>query len=188
MSALGAVLDALDHALLRAGVRVAGRHQRRADDGAKDAGRTRALPVHARPVADRSSSGSCLDGRHVCPGGIDEVGGQILVSMQVIWAIGASMVVLAGAQLLGQPGLPCASAHSRRRPQPARSDLAGDRCLSIRTGRSGSALHSQMSVSVGPFLFAVPVSAAAVDRRDAVRFWCGDAVRAARQRRGTRRC
>ena len=36
------------------------------------------------------------------PAGIPQVGGQILVTMQVIWAIGASMIVLAGAQLLGR--------------------------------------------------------------------------------------
>jgi uncharacterized membrane protein len=36
------------------------------------------------------------------PWGIAEVGGLVVVPMQVIWAIGASMVVLAGAQFLGQ--------------------------------------------------------------------------------------
>lgn len=36
------------------------------------------------------------------PRGIDEIGGLVAVPMQVIWAIGASMVVLAGAQFLGQ--------------------------------------------------------------------------------------
>jgi len=35
------------------------------------------------------------------PRGIPELGGQVLVTFQVIWAIGASMVVLAGAQFLG---------------------------------------------------------------------------------------
>ena len=33
--------------------------------------------------------------------GVPELGGQTLLALQVIWAIGASMVVLAGAQYLG---------------------------------------------------------------------------------------
>jgi uncharacterized membrane protein len=36
------------------------------------------------------------------PGGIEQLGGRTLVFMQVIWAIGASMVLLAGAQFLGR--------------------------------------------------------------------------------------
>lgn len=36
------------------------------------------------------------------PGGIEQLGGRTLVFMQVIWAIGASMVVLAFAQFLGR--------------------------------------------------------------------------------------
>src|SRR5258708_9691342 len=36
------------------------------------------------------------------PGGIAEVGGLVWVPMQVIWAIGASMVVLSGLQWLGR--------------------------------------------------------------------------------------
>src|SRR6185369_17100587 len=36
------------------------------------------------------------------PGGIAEAGGRIFVSMQVIWAIGASMVALSGLQWLGR--------------------------------------------------------------------------------------
>ena len=36
------------------------------------------------------------------PAGIAELGGRTYVGLQVIWAIGASMVVLAGAQLLGR--------------------------------------------------------------------------------------
>ena len=36
------------------------------------------------------------------PFGLEPLGGGILVVMQVIWAIGASMIVLAGAQFLGQ--------------------------------------------------------------------------------------
>ena len=36
------------------------------------------------------------------PLGMPQVGGLVVVPMQVIWAIGASMIVLAGAQFLGQ--------------------------------------------------------------------------------------
>jgi uncharacterized membrane protein len=36
------------------------------------------------------------------PTGIDQLGGRTYVGLQVIWAIGASMVVLAGAQFLGR--------------------------------------------------------------------------------------
>ncbi|HEX6398538.1 MAG TPA: heparan-alpha-glucosaminide N-acetyltransferase domain-containing protein [Steroidobacteraceae bacterium] len=38
----------------------------------------------------------------LAPGGIEQVGGRTLAFMQVIWAIGASMVLLAGAQFLGR--------------------------------------------------------------------------------------
>jgi uncharacterized membrane protein len=36
------------------------------------------------------------------PSGLAPLGGRIVIIMQVIWAIGASMIVLAGAQFLGQ--------------------------------------------------------------------------------------
>lgn len=36
------------------------------------------------------------------PGGIEQLGGKTLAFMQVIWAIGASMVILAGLQFLGR--------------------------------------------------------------------------------------
>ena len=55
--------------------------------------------------------------------------------------------------VVGQTSL---SSHRRarhRRPQPARSDLAARRAASSRTWPIWAALHSQMSVSVGPFLF-----------------------------------
>jgi uncharacterized membrane protein len=38
----------------------------------------------------------------LAPGGIEQVGGRTLAFMQVIWAIGASMVLLAAAQFLGR--------------------------------------------------------------------------------------
>jgi uncharacterized membrane protein len=37
------------------------------------------------------------------PLGVEQMGGHIFIRMQVIWAIGASMIVLAGAQTLGRP-------------------------------------------------------------------------------------
>ena len=45
------------------------------------------------------------------PAGIAELGGRTYVGLQVIWAIGASMVVLAGAQFLG--GAPVSSSARR---------------------------------------------------------------------------
>ena len=48
-----AVRGPLDHALLRAGVRAAGRHQRRPDGGTKEPQRTGPVPVHARRLAHR---------------------------------------------------------------------------------------------------------------------------------------
>ncbi len=86
------------------------------------------------------------------PAGIANVGGQILVTMQVIWAIGASMIVLAGAQVMGRSVCLVLGALI----------LAGHNLLDPIWPRSGvfdqnwplwTALHSQMSVSAGPFLF-----------------------------------
>jgi len=86
------------------------------------------------------------------PGGIPQVGGQVLVTMQVIWAIGASMIVLAGAQFLGRHACLIIGALV----------IAGHNLLDPIWPKSGlleqnwpiwAALHSQMSVSVGPFLF-----------------------------------
>ena len=36
------------------------------------------------------------------PGGMEQLGGRTMVILQVIWALGASMIVLAGAQFLGR--------------------------------------------------------------------------------------
>ena len=36
------------------------------------------------------------------PGGLPQLGGRILIGLQVIWAIGASLIVLAGVQFLGK--------------------------------------------------------------------------------------
>jgi uncharacterized membrane protein len=86
------------------------------------------------------------------PGGIAEVGGQILVPMQVIWAIGASMIVLSGAQLLGQRacgaiGLAIVVTHNLLDPLWPRTQLLEQ------NWPAWAALHSQMALSIGPFLF-----------------------------------
>jgi uncharacterized membrane protein len=87
------------------------------------------------------------------PAGIPQVGGQILVTMQVIWAIGASMVVLSAAQWLGRRaclliGALLIAAHNLLDPiWPTTGVFDPNWPL-------WTALHSQMSISVGPFLFA----------------------------------
>jgi uncharacterized membrane protein len=87
------------------------------------------------------------------PGGIAELGGQVLLTMQVIWAIGASMIVLSGAQLLGRRACLLIGALI----------IVGHNLLDPFWPKTGvfdqnwplwAALHSQMSVSAGPFLFA----------------------------------
>jgi len=85
------------------------------------------------------------------PGGLDAIGGRVLVVMQVIWAIGASMVVLAGAQFLGRGtclviGLTIVCGHN----------LLDGVWPKLSLFEEGAplwvALHSQMAATVGPFL------------------------------------
>jgi len=92
------------------------------------------------------------------PGGIAQVGGQVLVVMQVIWAIGASMVVLSGAQFLGRQaclaiGAAILLAHNLLDPVWPASDMM-DLQWPLWV-----ALHSDMSLVLGPFhfLFAYPL-------------------------------
>jgi uncharacterized membrane protein len=85
------------------------------------------------------------------PGGIGELGGLTLVPMQVIWAIGASMVALSGLQRLGRPaclalGVAIVAGHNLLDPIWPASQLL-DRHWPVWV-----ALHSQTSVVVGPFL------------------------------------
>jgi uncharacterized membrane protein len=85
------------------------------------------------------------------PGGIAEIGGLISVNMQVIWAIGASMIVLAVLQGLGRGaclaiGVAIVAGHNLLDPIWPASQLS-DQQWPIWV-----ALHSQMSVHVGPFL------------------------------------
>jgi uncharacterized membrane protein len=86
------------------------------------------------------------------PGGISEVGGQIVVPMQVIWAIGVSMIVLSGVQLLGRRacfaiGLAIVAGHNLLDPFWPRTQLLEQ------NWPAWAALHSQMALSLGPFLF-----------------------------------
>lgn len=85
------------------------------------------------------------------PWGIEQLDGRVGVVMQVIWAIGASMVVLAGTQFLGQRACLCIGG----------AILAGHNLLDqIWPATSGIfdlghpwwvALHAQMAIASGPF-------------------------------------
>jgi uncharacterized membrane protein len=89
------------------------------------------------------------------PWGLEQLGGRTGVVMQVIWAIGASMVVLSGAQFLGQRaclviGAAIVGGHNLVDPiWPAT------------TGPFDTnqpwwvALHAQMAIPAGPFFFAM---------------------------------
>jgi len=86
------------------------------------------------------------------PGGIKEVAGRVLVPMGVIWAIGASMVVLSGAQFLGRQaciviGAVIVAGHNLLDSFWPASKLF-DQSWPLWV-----ALHSQMAHSTGPFLF-----------------------------------
>lgn len=92
------------------------------------------------------------------PLGLAAMNGKILVLMQVIWAIGASMIVLAFVQLLGRQvtfalGAIIVTCHN-----------ALDWFWPVTSSRDHglpmwTALHSQMSLDVGPwhFVFAYPL-------------------------------
>ena len=86
------------------------------------------------------------------PGGLAEAQGLVFVSMQVIWAIGASMVVLSGLQWFGRRacfalGVAIVLGHNLLDPIWPATRLA-DQQWPIWV-----ALHSQMAVHLGPFLF-----------------------------------
>lgn len=86
------------------------------------------------------------------PGGIPEAGGLTWTAMQVIWAIGASMVALCGLQYLGRNaclalGAAVVAAHNLLDPIWPASQLFDQQWpLWV-------ALHSPMSLAAGPFLF-----------------------------------
>ena len=85
------------------------------------------------------------------PTGIAEVGGSVLVAMQVIWAIGASMIVLSGLQWFGRRACFAVGA----------AILLGHNLLDAFWPTTGLfdeqwplwvALHAQMAHRAGPFL------------------------------------
>jgi uncharacterized membrane protein len=94
------------------------------------------------------------------PRGIPEFGGLILVPLQVIWAIGASMIALSAAQWMGRRaclilGVVIVAAHNLLDAWwPVTAMLDQQWPLWV-------AIHAQMSVAVGPFLvvFVYPVLA-----------------------------
>jgi uncharacterized membrane protein len=89
------------------------------------------------------------------PLGLEQFGGRTGVVMQVIWAIGASMVVLSGMQFLGQRACLVIGA----------AIVAGHNLLDpiwpVTTGIFDAnhpwwvALHAQMAIPAGPFFFAM---------------------------------
>ena len=89
------------------------------------------------------------------PWGVEQLGGRVGIVMQVIWAIGASMVVLAGAQFLGQRA--CLIIGT--------AILAGHNLLDAVWPATGGvcdfghpwwvAIHAQMAIAGGPFVFAM---------------------------------
>ena len=86
------------------------------------------------------------------PAGIPELGGQVLVVMQVIWVIGASMIALSLLQWMGRRvclvlGLAIVAGHNLLDSVwPASSLLDEQWPLWV-------ALHGPMAVRAGPFLF-----------------------------------
>jgi uncharacterized membrane protein len=84
------------------------------------------------------------------PGGIPELDGRVLIIMQVIWAIGASMIVLAGLQWLGRRaclalGIAILVGHNLLDGVwPATQMLA--------PAPLWTALHSQSAQTPGPFM------------------------------------
>ena len=88
------------------------------------------------------------------PGGIPEMGGSTVMILQVIWAIGASMVVLAGAQYLGRRtclvlGLVIVLGHN------ALDGVWPATQIMDRDAPWWVVLHSQASYALGPFLLIV---------------------------------
>ena len=86
------------------------------------------------------------------PRGIAQAGGLTWTSMQVIWAIGASMVALSALQWLGRNaclalGIAVVAAHNLLDPMWPASQLF-DQHWPVWV-----ALHSPMSLAAGPFLF-----------------------------------
>ena len=90
------------------------------------------------------------------PWGIPEIQGLVLTPMQVLWAIGGSMVILAGAQFLGRTaclvlGAAILLGHNLLDPiWPVPPQGVFDTSPPLWV-----ALHAQMAVVVGPFFVAL---------------------------------
>jgi uncharacterized membrane protein len=90
------------------------------------------------------------------PFGLPELQGLVLTAMQVLWAIGGSMIVLAGVQFLGRTaclvlGAAILAGHNLLDPVwpvPAQGVFDTSYPLWV-------SLHAQMAVVVGPFFVAV---------------------------------
>jgi len=87
------------------------------------------------------------------PWGIVQLGGRVGVAMQVIWVIGASMVVLSGAQFLGRRacfviGASIVLGHNLLDPIWPATDGLFDAAHPV-----WIALHAQMRTDIGPFSF-----------------------------------
>ena len=107
--------------------------------------------------------------------------------MQVIWAIGASMMVLVGAQWLGRRACLCHRRRDRRRAQPARPVLADASAARSAVAAVGGAAFADGRQRSGRSCssFIYPVSG--VDRRDAGRLRHLAGLRTARRPRAMRR-
>jgi uncharacterized membrane protein len=87
------------------------------------------------------------------PSGIEQVGGRVLVIMQVIWVIGASMIVLGAAQFLGRRaclliGGAILLGHNLLDPVWPSTTVLDE------NGPWWALFHAQMASPAGPVLFA----------------------------------
>ncbi len=92
------------------------------------------------------------------PGGLARLNGDVIVIMQVIWAIGGSMVILAGAQLMGRrvccaAGIVVLCCHNLLDPYWPETKLLDE------NWPLWVSLHSPMAYRAGPFLilFSYPI-------------------------------
>ena len=92
------------------------------------------------------------------PGGIPELGGRTYLGLQVIWAIGASMIVLSGMQFLGPrtclaAGLLIVFGHNALDAVWPPPSMTGS------TGPLWAVLHARQAYAVGPFwiFFSYPL-------------------------------
>jgi uncharacterized membrane protein len=87
------------------------------------------------------------------PGGIEQLGGKTLAFMQVIWAIGASMVLLAGLQFLGRKACLALGAIIVLGHNALDGHWPVSQGFADTTPPLWAALHVPMSKVAGPFHF-----------------------------------